>query len=146
MGDDSTPVSLGHVHLKVRDLDSAVEFYADVLGLAPVERHGNFAFLSYGERHHDLALQALGPDAPGPGAGVGLYHTAWEVDSRAALAATYDRLSERGVEVTPVDHGISEALYFSDPDGNGVEVYRDTRGERGHERWQGRNEPFDPRG
>jgi catechol 2,3-dioxygenase len=135
---------LAHVHLKVRDLDRAVAFYADVLGLEETERHGDYAFLSFGDRHHEIALQALGESAPAPGTGVGLYHAAFEVEDDAALRATYERLRERDVAVSPVDHGISRALYFDDPDGNGVEVYRDTREERGRERWRGHNERFDP--
>jgi len=135
---------LGHVHLKVRDVDRAIEFYRAVLGLDVTERHGSYAFLSFGEHHHDLALQALGEGAAGPGRGVGLYHSAWEVPDGTALRETYERLRDRGVEVAPVDHGISKALYFDDPDGNGVEVYLDTRASREVAEWTGRNERFDP--
>jgi catechol 2,3-dioxygenase len=135
---------LGHVHLKVRDVDRAAEFYREVLGLGVTERHANFAFLSFGEHHHDLALQGLGEGAADPGPGVGLYHSAWEVSDPAGLRETYERLRERGVEISPVDHGISKALYFDDPAGNGVEVYVDTREGRDIEEWAGRNEPFDP--
>ncbi|PSP90394.1 hypothetical protein BRC87_06290 [Halobacteriales archaeon QS_4_66_20] len=70
---------VGHVHLKVRDVERAVEFYAEVLSLNVEERHNCFAFLSSGERHHDVALQEVGRGAPGPGEGVGLYHAAFEV-------------------------------------------------------------------
>jgi catechol 2,3-dioxygenase len=135
---------LGHVHLKVRDVERSVEFYTAVLDLDVNDRYGGFAFLSFGEHHHDVALQGLGPDAPGPSQGVGLYHAAFEVDSRDALQQVYERLRERGVDATPVDHGISEALYFADPDGNGLEIYRDTRAERDRTEWGGMNEPFDP--
>jgi len=138
------PTLVGHVHLKVRDVDRAVEFYRSVLGLDVTERHGTFAFLSFGDRHHDLALQGVGEDAAPPGGGVGLYHTAFEVERGPALAAVYDRLADRDVAVSPVDHGISKALYFDDPDGNGVEVYLDTRAERDQRRWSGQNEYFDP--
>ena len=135
---------LGHVHLKVRDLERSIDFYADALGLDVTERAGNYAFLTAGERHHDLALQALGSDASGPGPGVGLYHAAWEVETPAALRATFERLRERGVEIVPVDHRISKALYFDDPDGNGVEVYLDTRAENDRAEWGGENRRFDP--
>lgn len=69
---------LGHVHLKVRDLDRAVEFYTAILDVDLTERYERFAFLTFGDRHHDLAVQAVGEDAPGPGPGVGLYHVAFE--------------------------------------------------------------------
>lgn len=138
------PHLVGHVHLKVRDIEAASAFYTDVLGLETTESHGRFQFLSWGDRHHDVALQAVGADAPGPGRGVGLYHAAMEVTDGAALTAIYERLRDRGVDVTPVDHGISKALYFEDPAGNGLEVYLDTRDENDQEHWAGRNEPFDP--
>ncbi|MFC4449130.1 VOC family protein [Halorussus aquaticus] len=140
----SHATELGHVHLKVRDVDRAVEFYRDVLGLDVNERVGNYVFLSWGDKHHDVALQGLGPDAPGPGRGVGLYHAAFEVEDAQALRETDRRLRERGVEVASVDHGISEALYFDDPDGNGLEVYLDTREANDRSEWRGENEPFDP--
>jgi catechol 2,3-dioxygenase len=106
---------LGHVHLKVRDTDRAVDFYRDVLGLDVTERVGRFAFCSFGDHHHDLALQGGGGDESAPateGPAVGLYHSAWEVGDAAALRSTYERLQARGVSVWPVDHGISKALYF----------------------------------
>lgn len=134
---------LGHVHLKVGQLERSIDFYTDVLDLAVAERQGNFAFLSFGEHHHDLALQAVGTDAPGPGPGIGLYHAAFEVAEPAALGSVAEQLRERDVALHPVDHGISKALYFDDPDGNGLEVYVDTR-ESGQEQWDGTNAPFDP--
>jgi catechol 2,3-dioxygenase len=140
---------LGHVHLKVRDTERAVEFYESVLGLEVTERVGRFAFLTLGEHHHDLALQGVGSDvtevsgaATGPEPG--LYHAAWELEDADALRRADERLIERDVAVSPVDHGISKALYFDDPDGNGVELYLDTREERDIHDWDGRNERFDP--
>ena len=143
---DECPTSLGHVHLKVRDVDRAVEFYREVVGLDVAERHDRYAVLTFGDHHHDVALQQVGSGAGGPdhGPSVGLYHAAFEVESPGALAAVHERVRDRGVPVSPVDHGISKALYFDDPDGNGVEVYYDTRTERDREAWQGLNEPFDP--
>lgn len=138
---------LGHVHLKVTDLDRALEFYGSLLGLDVTERHRNFAFCSLGDHHHDLALQEVpgADESPEPeGPAVGLYHVAWEVDDGADLADLYDRLRERDVSVSPVDHGISKALYFDDPDGNGVEVYLDTRVANDQELWHGQNSRFDP--
>jgi catechol 2,3-dioxygenase len=143
MHSDASPDRVGHVHLKVREVDRSVEFYTAVLGLSVTERQGRYAFLSWGERHHDVALQAIGEDPPGPSRGVGLYHAAFEVPDADALAGVYRRLQERDVPVSPVDHGISEALYFDDPDGNGLEVYRDTR-DSPDEEWAGTNEQFDP--
>ena len=117
---------LGHVHLKVRDVERAVAFYTDVFDLDVNDRHGPFVFLTFGDHYHDVALQEGGSDAAGPERGVGLYHTAFEVENGDALGRIYETLDERGVRVDPIDHGISEALYFDDPDGNGLEAYRDT--------------------
>lgn len=91
--------------------------------------------------HHEVALQNVGPQAPTPNPlGTGLYHVAFEVPDKKSFAEAYKRLSEAGVAVTPVDHVISWALYFSDPDGNGLEIYWDTREEPGGEKlWLGRN-------
>jgi len=139
-----SPEFVGHVHLKVRDVDRAVEFYTDVLGLDVTERAGRFAFLSWGERHHDVALQGVGADAARPGEGVGMYHAAFEVPDRGALRETYERLAARDVAVSPVDHRISLALYFDDPDGNGLEVYLDTREANDRPLWHGENRRFDP--
>jgi len=139
----STP-HLGHVHLRVRDVERAVAFYTDVFELDVNDRHGPFAFLTFGDHHHDIALQEVDSDAAGPRSGVGLYHAAFEVEDRDALGRIYETLDEHGVRVDPIDHGISEALYFDDPAGNGLEAYRDTRAENDRTEWQGTNEPLDP--
>ena len=133
---------LGHAHLKVRNLDQAIDFYTRFLGLSVVERVGDrYAFLSASALHHEIALQNVGPDAPLPSSrGTGLYHVAFEVPDRQALADAYRSLVGAGVDVTLVDHLISWAIYFTDPDGNGLEIYWDTRGEAGGQRfWRGRN-------
>lgn len=140
--------TIGHVHLKVRDLDSSVAFYRKVLGLQVTERVGSaFAFLSGSDAHHELALQGVDAVAtsPPPGA-VGLYHTAWEVPDARAFALAYRRLVDSGVPVEAVDHGISWALYFQDLDGNGVEIYLDRRQEpSGSAEWRGKTRRLSPR-
>lgn len=136
---------IGHVHLKVRDLDRAVAFYTRFLKLQVVERVGNhYAFLSAGSMHHEVALQNVGANAPKPNPyGTGLYHAAFEVSDRLAFQAAYQALTDAGIDVHAVDHRISWALYFTDPDGNGLEIYWDTRTEQhGVPLWQGRNEPL----
>ena len=133
---------IGHAHLKVRDLDRAVAFYTRFLALHETERVGNqYAFLTGGDFHHEIALQAVGSDAPAPlAAGVGLYHIAFEAPSRRDFAAIYRALTEAGITVATVDHLISWAMYFDDPDGNGLEVYWDTRTEpHGRVVWRGEN-------
>ena len=121
---------LGHVVLKVRDLERSAHFYRDVLGLKEVARYeGQMAFFSAGEKHHDLAIMALGPRAPLPNpSAVGLYHVAFKVgDSLEELRAAKARLEELGVEILGAsDHQVSQSLYISDPDGNMVELYVDT--------------------
>jgi catechol 2,3-dioxygenase len=138
-------LSLGHVHLKVRDLGISERFYRDVLGLRTVERIGDaMAFLSFGAAHHDLALQALGPAGTRPGpTHTGLYHTAFESQSASDLAGAWRRAAHAGAHPVGVDHGISWAVYFEDPDGHGVEVYLDRRqapGGRGV--WHARSRPL----
>jgi catechol 2,3-dioxygenase len=136
------PPRVGHVHLKVSDLDRSEAFYRDVLGLGTTERLGDtFAFMSWGAEHHDLALQGHpGAPRPHPGA-LGLYHFAVEVDDEAALGEAVSRLHDNGVHYSAVDHGISKAVYFSDPDGHGIEIYCDTRDRR--DQWGGMTEPLD---
>ncbi|MCU9849213.1 VOC family protein [Defluviimonas sp. WL0024] len=120
---------IGHVHLKVADLDRAIAFYSGLLGFAVTQKYGTgAAFLSAGGYHHHIGLntwESKGGTAPAPGH-TGLYHTAFLYPSRAALAAVLKRLVEADYPLDGAsDHGVSEALYLSDPDGNGVELYRD---------------------
>jgi len=138
---------LGHAHLKVKDLERSIAFYTTVLNLTVTERvGGDYAFLSGGSLHHEIALQRVGASAPQPPAhGTGLYHVAFEVPDRRALAEAYERLRAAGIAVTPVDHFISWALYFDDPDGNGLEIYWDTRDEtHGRKQWRGESAPLSP--
>ena len=131
---------VGHVHLKVAHLERSVVFYTGILPLTVTETvNETYAFLSFGESHHDLALQQVGDDAPRPESGsIGLFHTAFEVSNLAALAAIYQNLRDQRVPTLTADYGISRALYVADPDGNGVEIYVDTREhEKGREKWSG---------
>ena len=134
--------SLGHVHLEVSDLERSIDFYRTHLGLDVRERTGRFAFLSWSDRHHDLALQEI-DGVPKPPNAVGLYHVAFEVETETELASIYKGLRDDGVAVSPVDHGISRALYVSDPDGIGVEIYVDTRSNP-DQQWGGQSTRFDP--
>lgn len=146
MDKPSYRIKIGHAHLKVRDLDRSIEFYSRFLGFHLVERIGNqYAFLTGGDLHHEIALQNVGPYAPVPAPhGTGLYHVAFEVPDRGAFAQAYRTISEGGVEVHTVDHLISWAMYFADPDGNGLEIYWDTRQEPGGQKlWHGMNLPLE---
>lgn len=120
---------IGHVHLKVADLDRALEFYCGVLGFELQQRIGDeAAFVSAGGYHHHIGLNtwhSRGGSPPPPGS-TGLFHFAIRYPTRAALAAALDRLRLAGVALSGAsDHGVSEALYLSDPDGNGIELYWD---------------------
>jgi len=139
-------MTIGHVHLKIRNLQRSIEFYRQYLGMEVTEMlDHHFVFMSAGKMHHELALQEVGMQAATPAPhDVGLYHVAFEVPDRPALAATYRKLKAAGVPVYPVDHRISWAIYFKDPDGNGVEVYWDTRqAAHGADRWEGIDQPLD---
>lgn len=120
---------IGHVHLRVSDLERSLRFYVDVLGLDVMQRHGDeAAFLSAGGYHHHIGLNtwtSKGGTPPPPGH-TGLFHTAFVYPDRATLGAAVRRVVAAGVAITgKADHGVSEAVYLNDPDGNGVELYRD---------------------
>ncbi len=120
---------IGHVHLKVSDLERALRFYRDVLGFELTQRLGRqAAFLSAGGYHHHIGLNTWesAGGSPPPEGSTGLYHVAILYPSRADLADALRRLLEAGIPLEgAADHGVSEALYLRDPDGNGVELYRD---------------------
>lgn len=128
-------VRIGHVHLKVADLERAIAFYRDVLGFELTQRYGRqAAFLSAGGYHHHIGLntwESQGGSLPQPGS-TGLYHLAIVYPTRAELADALRRLIQAGIPLEGAsDHGVSEALYLRDPDGNGVELYWD----RPREQW-----------
>jgi catechol 2,3-dioxygenase len=120
---------IGHVHLKVADLERAISFYRDVLGFELQQRFGeSAAFVSAGGYHHHIGLnvwESRGGSWPAPGT-TGLYHLAILYPDRASLADGLRRVLAAGIALEgAADHGVSEAIYLRDPDGNGVELYRD---------------------
>lgn len=120
---------VGHVHLKVSDLERAIAFYSGVLGFEVTQRYGpRAAFLSAGGYHHHVGLntwESAGGTPPPPGH-TGLYHTAFLFPDRASLGAALRRVIAAGIPIDgAADHGVSEAVYLRDPDDNGVELYRD---------------------
>ena len=126
---------IGHVHLKVADLERALAFYNGVLGFALIQRYGpGAAFVAAGDYHHHIGLntwESLGGAPPASGA-TGLYHVAILYPTRAALADALRRLIKAGIRLDGAsDHGVSQALYLRDPDQNGVELYWD----RPEEEW-----------
>lgn len=134
-------VRIGHVHLKVADLNRALEFYQGVLGFRITERFRDSAvFLAAGDYHHHIALNTWESKdgSPPPKNATGLYHTAILYTTRALLADALHRVLRAGIELEgAADHGVSEALYLRDPDDNGVELYWD----KPRELW-----PFDDEG
>ena len=122
-------VRIGHVHLKVADLERAIGFYRDVLGFEVTQRFGrNAAFLSAGGYHHHIGLntwESAGGSPPPPRA-TGLYHVAILYPTRAALGGALRRILDANVSLEgAADHGVSDAIYLRDPDDNGVEIYWD---------------------
>ena len=120
---------VGHVHLKVADLERAIGFYSGILGFEVTQSYGRqAAFLSAGGYHHHIGLNTWESKggSPAPKGHTGLYHTAFLFPDRKSLAQVLKRLVEAAYPLEgAADHGVSEAIYLSDPDGNGVELYRD---------------------
>jgi len=122
-------VDIGHVHLKVSDIDRALGFYRDVLGFEETTRYGDEAvFISAGGYHHHIGLntwESRGGSPPPPGT-TGLYHVAIRYPTRATLADAVRRVLAAGIRLSGAsDHGVSEAIYLHDPDRNGIELYWD---------------------
>jgi catechol 2,3-dioxygenase len=120
---------IGHVHLKVSNIEKSLEFYGGLLGFELITMYGDqAAFISAGGYHHHIGLNTWHSKdaAPASRSGVGLYHTAILYPTRKDLAVIFDRLRKNHYPMTGAsDHGVSEALYMNDPDGNGVELYWD---------------------
>ncbi|UEG49241.1 VOC family protein [Ferruginibacter lapsinanis] len=120
---------IGHVHLKVADIERSLKFYRDILGFQVMQHYGDSAvFISAGGYHHHIGLNTWHSKGAGPAPvnAVGLYHTAILYPTRKDLAAIVQRLLEIKYPLTgAADHGVSEAIYLNDPDGNGVELYWD---------------------
>lgn len=121
--------TVGHIHLKVADLNRSIAFYRDLLGFDLTQRYGDrAAFLGAGGYHHHIGLntwESAGATPPPPGH-TGLYHSAFLYPDRRSLAQALRRVLDAGIELDgAADHGVSEAVYLRDPDGNGVELYRD---------------------
>ena len=129
MSDPVDPgTDIGHVHLKVSDLERSVEWYERALGFELQTRYPGAAFISAGGYHHHIGLNTWQSEGgqPPPSGSTGLFHFAIRYPSRKALAKALKRLADEGVRMSGAsDHGVSEALYLSDPDGNGIELYWD---------------------
>ena len=119
---------LGHVVLKVRDVQKAKDFYTRVLGLkvAYEDRQRNAVFLSFGTEHHELALFQLATGEPSEAVQLGLHHMAWQLGSFAELQAAHRELLALGIPIeATIEHNVTRSVYFFDPDGNRVELYCD---------------------
>lgn len=120
---------IGHVHLKVSDLERSISFYRDVIGLSVSQRYGDqAAFLAAGDYHHHLGLNTWSSrGGPRPAAdATGLFHTAFVFPDRPALGRAVKQVLDAGIMLEgAADHGVSQAVYLSDPDGNGIELYWD---------------------
>ncbi len=122
-----TPKSLGHLVMRVRDIDRSVDFYTRVMGLTVMERSpsGTVFMSANTEKSHELAIRAIGMDAAGPDHSViGQAHMAWQMETFDDLQELYNRLKENGVRIVRLgDHGVSMGVYLLDPDDNEIEVY-----------------------
>jgi len=124
------PERIGHVVIKVRELERSARFYSEVMGLQIMKMEPGFKmgfFASSGRDHHEIAAMEVGPDAPlPPSHAIGLLHIAFRLRDEAHLHAAYEDLKAHGVKiVTAINHGVTKSVYFEDPDGNQLEVYCD---------------------
>jgi catechol 2,3-dioxygenase len=121
------PDRIGHVVLKVRDLERSTRFYTEVMGFKLMKVQPKMAFFSSGRDHHDIAILEIAKDAPSPPPdAVGLFHVAFRLRDEAHLRAAYRELKALGVPIErTTDHGITKSIYIHDPDGNPIEIYCD---------------------
>ncbi len=138
---------IGHVKIRVSDLDRAVDFYRRLLNLRLVERVDDlrYAFLSASAAHHEIALESVTSESPrATSDDIRVQHVAFEVPDGKSLACAYKVLTEAGVHTSAVDNAISWSIYFEDPDGNALEVFWDRRQEpQGQKLWNGYRQPLD---
>jgi catechol-2,3-dioxygenase len=122
-------MKIGHLRFKVRSIERSVAFYTGPLQMALTEKVGDdYAFLTCGDAHHEVALMKVDGTGPPPSPeSAGFDHMAFELPDRKAFAEAFVRLSSSGVNVTPIDNGISWAMYLADPDGNRIELFCDNR-------------------
>lgn len=129
------PPKLSHVHLKVNDIPTVAPFYQNLFDMQITEDHGTFIFLSNDKTHHILALQQSPYSYLNPQK---LYHIAFEVQTETEFNAFAHKLDEQKIAYSAVDHGISWAIYFNDPEGNGLELFLDRRSApEGKDKWDG---------
>ena len=147
-GERAYPVRIGHIRLKVADLARSIEFYTRYIHMRVVEHPGdNFVFLSGGDPHHEVALMKVGGSEQGsrPPDQTGFDHVAFELPGKREFALAFSALTETGIPLRPVDNGISWGMYFSDPEGNQVELFCDTRNTPGGRAlWEGQTVELTP--
>jgi len=138
--------TLGHVRLNVADLQRSIDFYTRFVHLAVTERAANdYAFLSRGRAHHVVALFQADRAAAAAGGSTGVDHMAFEVRGKRAFARAFQALTDAGLRVATMNNGISWSIYFQDPDGNTLEIFRDVRTEpSGRKLWRGVRKPLRP--
>lgn len=136
-------MKIGHLRFKVRNIERAVAFYTGPLKMTLTEKVGDdYAFLACGDAHHEIALMKVKGPGPSPSPeSAGFDHLAFELPDQTAFAEAFIRLSKSGVDVRPIDNGISWAMYFADPDGHPIELFCDNRAVPGGRRmWGGRSD------
>ncbi len=139
-------MKIGHLRFNVRDVERTIQFYTRHLKMTLTERVGDdYAFLSCGDAHHEIALMKVKGTGPSPSPeSPGFEHLAFELPNKRAFAEVFTALSDDGLKVTPIDNGISWAMYFADPEGNRIELFCDNRAAPGgRTKWGGISDDLD---